>query len=73
MSNNNIYVQAYYKGGMTGFEVIPGQDQYTVARDGEIIAVLRRGPEWHQISGEKLPEDVFESIIQEIEKPQSQA
>jgi hypothetical protein len=73
MSNNNIYIQAYYKGGMTGFEVIPGDDQYTVARDGEIIAVLRQSPDWHQISGDKLPDDVLESIIQQIEKPQSQA
>jgi hypothetical protein len=69
MSNDNIYIQAYYKGGMTGFEVIPGEDQYTVARNGEIIAVLKQSPNWNQVSGDKLPDDVLESIIQEIEKP----
>ncbi|MDB5158503.1 MAG: hypothetical protein JWR50_3210 [Mucilaginibacter sp.] len=73
MSDNSMYVQAYYKGGMTGFEVIANSNEYKIARNGEIIATLRHDNTWQQISGEKLSEEVIESIAMQIEKPQSQA
>ncbi|MDB4925783.1 hypothetical protein [Mucilaginibacter sp.] len=73
MSNNNLYVQAFYNGGMTGFEIIPRGDHFDVARNGEIIAALQHGQTWQQISGKRLPDEVLQSIYQQIEKPESQA
>ncbi len=73
MSDVNIYVQAYYNGGMTGFEIIPNGDYFEVARDGGIIATLKRIPTWHQVSGDRLPDEVIESMAQQIEKPTRQA
>ncbi|HEY9535663.1 MAG TPA: hypothetical protein VIQ77_14070 [Mucilaginibacter sp.] len=73
MNNGNLYVQAYYQGGMTGFEVLCSDDIYQVARDGRIIATLRHDTQWHQLSGDPLPDDVIESIGMQIEKPESQA
>lgn len=73
MSDNSFYVQAYYNGGMTGFEIIPRGDYFDIARNGEIIATLQRSQTWQQIAGEQLPDDVLQSIYQQIEKPESQA
>jgi hypothetical protein len=44
MNNGNLYVQAYYQGGMTGFEVLCSDDIYQVARDGRVIATLSMIP-----------------------------
>lgn len=68
-----MYVQAYYKGGMQGFEIIPRDNYYEVAKNGEIIARLQHNKTWQQISGEQLPDDVLQSIYQQIERPESQA
>jgi hypothetical protein len=71
MSNNSFYIQAYYNGGLTGFEVIPNDGAFNIARNGEIIATLQRNPTWQQTAGEPLPDDVLQSIYQQIEKPEA--
>jgi len=73
MDNGNLYIQAYYQGGMTGFEVLCSEGVYRVARDGRIIATLQRDAQWRQLSGDPLPEEVIESIGMQIDKPESQA
>lgn len=73
MNNGNLYVQAYYRGGMTGFEVLCGDGIYQVFIDGHRIATLNRDNKWRQISGDPLPEEVVESIGLQIDRPQSQA
>jgi hypothetical protein len=74
MSDGTTYIQAYFKGGMTGFEVIPTvNNEYQLARNGAIIATVRHDKTWQQLSGDKLPDDVLESIGLQIEKPESQA
>lgn len=71
MSNSSFYVQAYYNGGMTGFEIIPHDDYFEVARDGKIIATLRHSGNWQQVSGDRLPDDALQSIYQQIDQPKS--
>jgi hypothetical protein len=73
MNNGNIYVQAYYRGGMTGFEVLCSDDIYKVFIDGHEIATLVRENKWKQVSGDPLPDEVVESIGMQIDRPQSQA
>lgn len=73
MNNGNLYVQAYYRGGMTGFEVLCSDDIYQVFIDSNRIATLSRGDKWHQTSGDPLPDEVVESIGLQIDRPQSQA
>lgn len=73
MDNNSFYVQAYYNGGLTGFEIIPRDDDFLVANNGDIIAILHHGENWQQVSGKRLPDDVLQSLYQQIEKPKSQA
>jgi hypothetical protein len=65
---HNFYVQAFYKGGMNSFEVIPDGNMYRIASDGKIIAELQNAGEWSQISGEQLPDEVLESIYMEIDE-----
>jgi len=73
MNNGNLYVQAYYRGGMTGFEVLCSDDIYRLYIDGHQIATLTHDNQWRQTSGDPLPDEVIESIGLQIEKPQSQA
>lgn len=73
MNNGNIYVQAYYRGGMTGFEVLCSDDIYQVFIDGHVIATLRHNNKWYQESGDPLPDEVIESIGMQIDKPEKQA
>jgi hypothetical protein len=64
---DTFYVQAFYQGGMNSFGVTPGQNIFSVAYDGKVIAELRHNQEWQQVSGEPLEDDVFVSIKQAIE------
>lgn len=73
MNNGNLYVQAYYQGGMTGFEVLCGDGIYRIARDGGIIATLKHDIKWYQVSGDPLPAEVVQSIGMQIEKPDKQS
>lgn len=73
MNNDGIYVQAYYRGGMTGFEVLCRDDIYSVFISGHEIATLIRENKWKQVSGDPLPDEVVESIGMQIDIPQSQA
>ena len=66
-----FYVQAFYHGGMTSFEIIPDGRHYCIAADGKIIAELRHDNDWEQISGEQLPKEVLESIYQQIDQKKS--
>jgi len=67
-NNHRFYVQAFYHGGMNSFEVIPVSDRYEIATDGKIIAELFKSDKWSQISGQELPQEVLESICQQIEE-----
>jgi hypothetical protein len=66
-SESNFYVQAFYRGGMNSFEVIPNEGHFGVAYDGKLIAELQHNEAWEQTSGENLDEDVFATIVQAIE------
>ncbi len=66
-----FYVQAFYHGGMTSFEIIPDGKHYCIAADGKIIAELRYNNGWQQISGAQLPKEVLESIYLQIEQKKS--
>lgn len=66
-TNESFYVQAYYHGGLTSFEVTPTGHSYLIAYDGQLIAELQHNEDWMQISGKPLDEDVFVSIKQSIE------
>jgi hypothetical protein len=70
MSEDHVfYVQAFYDGGMTGFEIIPNGDIYNIARDGKIIASIQHHHNnWQQLSGKQFAKEVLESICQEIEQ-----
>jgi hypothetical protein len=63
----SFYVQAFYKGGMNSFEVIPIEGYFVIAFDGEFIAKIQHNEEWVQTSGDPLNEDVFVTIKQAIE------
>jgi hypothetical protein len=67
---SSFYVHAFYHGGMKSFEVTPDKYGYSVAYDGQVIAVFQRNEGWVQVSGEKLDEDVFVSVEQAIEAKQ---
>jgi hypothetical protein len=64
-----LYVQAYINGGMTAFEVIQHGDFFEIAHDGKIVATMKHQNGWQQVSGDRLPEEVIESIGQQIHKP----
>lgn len=63
----SFYVQAFYKGGMNSFEVIPIENYFVIAFGGEFIAKIQHNEEWVQTFGEPLDEDVFVTIKQAIE------
>lgn len=73
MDNGTIYVQAYYRGGMTSFEVLCNNGIYRLFIDGHQIATLQKDGKWHQVDGNELPDEVIESIGIEIDKPQNLA
>jgi hypothetical protein len=62
-----FYVQAFYHGGMNSFEVKAHEGSYSIAYDGQVIAVLEHHEQWEQVSGDPLEEDVFVSVKQAIE------
>lgn len=64
---DSFYVQAFYKGGMNSFEVIPIEDYFVIAFDGEFIAKIQHNEDWVQTSGDPLDQDVFVTIKQAIE------
>ena len=66
-----FYVQAFYHGGMTNLEIIPDAGHFCVASDGKIIAELHCNTVWEQISGVPLPQEVLESIYQQMEQKKS--
>lgn len=68
--NGGFYVQAFYKGGMNSFEIIPEKGHYNVVYNGEVIAQIQFNDQWKQISGEPLPKDTLTSILQEIQGKQ---
>jgi hypothetical protein len=67
MESDSFYVQAFYKGGMNSFEVIPIENYFVIAFGGEFIAKIQHNEDWEQTSGEPLDEDVFITIKQAIE------
>ncbi|MDB5115652.1 MAG: hypothetical protein JWQ79_1144 [Mucilaginibacter sp.] len=72
MNNDVFYIEAYYNGGMTGFEIIPRDAHFKIAKNGHIIAVIKNNNDgWQQISGDKLPDEVLQSIYQQIDRPKS--
>jgi hypothetical protein len=66
--NESFYVQAFYKGGMNSFEVIPIENYFVIAFGGQFIAKIEHNEEWEQTSGDPLDEDVFVTIKQAIEE-----
>jgi hypothetical protein len=66
--NESFYVQAFYKGGMNSFEVIPIEGYFVIAFDGKFIAKIQHNKVWEQTFGDPLDEDVFITIKQAIEE-----
>jgi hypothetical protein len=64
---DTLYIQAFYNGGMNGFEIVPHGKSYSVAYDGKIIANIQHNEVWEQVSGETLPDDVLTTLYQGIE------
>jgi hypothetical protein len=60
-------VQAFYKGGMNSFEVIPIENYFVIAFNGKFIAKIEHNDDWVQTSGDPLDADVFVTIKQAIE------
>lgn len=71
MSDNSFYVQAYFNGGMNSLEVIPQGHRFAIAYDGRVIAEVERNPDWQQVTGNILPDEVLTSIFQEIDNKKS--
>lgn len=67
IKRDSFYVQAFYRGGMNSFEVIPIENYFVIAFGGEFIAKIQHNEEWVQTFGEPLDEDVFVTIKQAIE------
>jgi hypothetical protein len=60
-------VQAFYKGGMNSFEVIPIENYFVTAFNGKFITKIEHNDDWVQTSGDPLDADVFVTIKQAIE------
>jgi len=72
IEGNNFYVQAFYKGGMNSFEIIPVTDHYNVAYDGEIIGEISYDTNtWRYLGGEDLSKEILQSIAQQIDERKS--
>lgn len=64
----SFYVEAYYKGKLTNFEIVPNESHFGIMIGNELLGEVQNNEVWEQVSGEELPEYLLDLFFVAIKK-----